>query len=352
MTATLRSLVSAGIVGALLAGPPWAQGAGQVQAAAAPSRDASGSVPPSEVRAWLLRIHDAASRRNFQGTFVVSGAGGVASARIAHYYDGPNQYERIESLDGKQRKVFRHNDVVHTVWPGSHLAMIEQRGLLNSFPALLQGGDDGISERYDVRPGGIERVAGHEADVLVVHARDNLRYGYRLAADHVSGLLLRVDVIGEHGDILETSAFSDVSIGGRSQAEGVVAAMRRLDGYRVVRPVLTPTRLELQGWNMRSIAPGFRQVSCVSRQIESPTDMITERIEPAVIQSIYSDGLTYVSVFIEPFRPEGRMQPMLATMGATSTLAQRQGDWWVTVVGDTPAATLKLFANALERKKP
>ncbi|MDQ6684299.1 MAG: transcriptional regulator, partial [Pseudomonadota bacterium] len=232
------------------------------------SRDAVAPTPPGEVRSWLLRIHDAASRRNFQGTFVVSGGGNVASARIAHYYDGPDQYERIESLDGKQRKVFRHNDLVQTVWPGSHVAMIEQRGLLNSFPALLQGGDDGISERYEVRLDGVERVAGHEADVLVVRPRDTLRYGYRLAADRSSGLLLRVDVIGEHGDILETSAFSEVTIGIRPDAGGVLAAMRRLDGYRVLRPALTPTRLELQGWSMRQLAPGFRQVSCVSRQIE------------------------------------------------------------------------------------
>ena len=102
------------------------------------------------MRTWLLRIHEAASRHNFQGTFVVSGGGNVASARIAHFCDGPNQYERIESLDGRQRQVYRFNDVVHTLWPVSHVALIEQRGMLSSFPALLQAGDDGIAERYDV----------------------------------------------------------------------------------------------------------------------------------------------------------------------------------------------------------
>ncbi|MEP6739946.1 MAG: MucB/RseB C-terminal domain-containing protein [Caldimonas sp.] len=308
--------------------------------------------PPSEVRAWLLRIHDAASRRNFQGTFVVSGGGGVASARISHFCEGPNQYERIESLDGKQRQVYRYNEVVHTVWPGSHVAMIEQRGLLNSFPALLQAGDDGIAEWYEVRSDGIERVAGHEANVLVVQARDSLRYGYRLWADRASGLLLRADVVGEHGEVLETSAFSDVSIGVRPQPESVLRAMRKLDGYRVIRPVLTPTRLEAEGWTIRQAAPGFRQVSCVRRQIEVPGDNGADQAPPPVIQAIYSDGLTYVSVFIEPFRPERHTRPMLAAMGATSTLAQRQGDWWVTVVGDTPPATLKVFAAGLERRKP
>ena len=41
-----------------------------------------------------------------------------------------------------------------------------------------------------------------------------------------------------------------------------------------------------------------------------------------------------------------------AAVGATQTLMRRQGDWWVTAVGDVPAGTLKLFANALERRRP
>ena len=314
---------------------------------------AASATPASEVRSWLLRIHDAASRRNFQGTFVVSGAGGVASARISHFCEGPNQYERIESLDGRQRKVYRYNDVVQTVWPGSHVAMIEQRGMLSSFPALLQAGDDGIASWYDVRVEGSDRVAGHEADVLAIRARDGHRYGYRLWADRVSGLLLRAEVVGMRGDVLETSAFSDVVIGIRPQPESVLQAMKKLDGYRVVRPVLTPTRLESEGWTMRQVAPGFREVSCVSRQIEAPDDPGNQPApSPAVIQAIYSDGLTYVSVFIEPFRAERHAKPMFAALGATSTLSQRQGDWWVTIVGDTPPATLKIFAAALERRKP
>ena len=312
---------------------------------------ASTPAPASEVRAWLLRIHDAASRRNFQGTFIVSGGGGVASARIAHFCEGPNQFERIESLDGRQRKVFRHNDTVYTLWPGSHVAMIEQRGLLNSFPALLQAGDDGIADWYDVRADGAERIAGHEADVMLVKARDASRYGYRLWADRASGLLLRADVLGEGGAVLETSAFSDVVIGVRSQAESIVHAMKKLDGYRVVKPLLVPTRLEDEGWAMRKVTPGFRQVSCVRRQMDTASDAATET-SVLVVQCIYSDGLTYVSVFLEPYRPDRHGRPIFATMGATATLSQRQGDWWITMVGDTPPATLKTFAAALERRKP
>jgi len=338
-----RSLVPLALACAAIVGVP---------AALAQNRAAASSPQANEMRAWLLRIHEAASRRNFQGTFVVSGGGGVASARISHYHEGANQYERIESLDGRQRKVFRHNDVVHTLWPASKVAMIEQRGQLSSFPALLQASDDHLAEWYEMQLEGIDRVAGYEADVLAVKPRDKFRYGYRLWADRASGLLLRVDVIGERGETLETAAFSEVSIGVRSQPDSVVQAMKKLDGYRIVKPVLTPTRLEDEGWSMRPATPGFRLVSCIRRQMEMPGEAAGDPNAAPVLQTIYSDGLTYVSVFIERYRADRHTEPVFVSLGATVTFGQRQGDWWVTVVGDTPPSTLKTFAAALERKKP
>ena len=101
---------------------------------------ADGSPESRDVRSWLMRIHSAASKRNFQGTFIVSGGGAVSSARIAHYCEASSQFERIESMDGEARHVFRHNEVVHTLWPQSRVALVEQRALMSSFPGLLSGG--------------------------------------------------------------------------------------------------------------------------------------------------------------------------------------------------------------------
>ena len=320
------------------------------------SAAAGGDTQARDVRAWLMRIHEAASHRNFQGTFVVTGGGTVSSARIAHFCEGPNQFERSEALDGQARHVYRHNEVVTTLWPANKTATVEQRDLLAQFPALLQAGDDHISDFYEVRPQGADRVAGRDASVLVVKPRDGFRYGYRLWADQASGLLLRADVIGERQEVLESSAFSDVTIGVKPQPESVLQPMKKLDGYRVVRPVLTQTKLEAEGWAMRQAAPGFRQVSCVKRPMEATAEGKVDthnRPEglPQVLQTIFSDGLTYVSLFIEPFDPQRHTRQMLASVGPTQTLMQQQGDWWITVVGDVPPATLRVFAKGLERSK-
>ena len=317
---------------------------------AATSVVAETPVEAREVRAWLMRIHNAASHRNFQGTFVVSSAGAVSSARIVHFCVGPNQFERIESLDGQMRHVFRYNDVVHTLWPKARVALIEQRGLLATFPALLQAGDDRIVDFYDVRSQGVERMAGRDAEMLVLRPKDAWRYGYRLWADKESGLLLRVEVLGDKGEVLEASAFSDVTMGGKAHPETVLLPMKKLDGYRVLRPTLTPARLDAEGWTLQKPVPGFAQVSSVRRALATAADDARDPATP-VLQTIYSDGLTYVSVFIEPYNSERHTRGMHTSIGATQTLMRRLGDWWVTVVGDVPATTLRQFANGLEYKK-
>ena len=319
---------------------------------------ASSSAAGSASRQWLMRIQEAATHHNFQGTFVVTGGGAASSARIAHFCEGSNQFERSETLDGRPRKVYRYNDVVATLWPDQKTATIEKRDALARFPSLLKGGDDHVSDFYDVRAQGVDRVAGRDANLLVVKPLDAYRFGYRLWADRASGLLLRADVIGQHDEVLESSAFSDVVIGMKPQIDTVLQPMHRLEGYRVSHPTLTAAHLAAEGWSMHEGAPGFREISCMRRPLEDAPDDGPGSSGPLaprttdVLQTIYSDGLTYVSVFIEPYEPRRHFRPMLASVGPTQTLMQQKGDWWVTVVGDVPPATLRLFAKGLERSKP
>jgi sigma-E factor negative regulatory protein RseB len=117
----------------------------------------------------------------------------------------------------------------------------------------------------------------------------------------------------------------------------------------VFHPALTPTQLQAEGWTMRQPVPGFRQVSCVMRSLPDVASSDAQPGTPRVLQTIYSDGLAYVSVFIEPFNPRRHTQALQTSVGPTQTLMQQQGDWWVTVLGDVPPATLRAFAAALVR---
>jgi sigma-E factor negative regulatory protein RseB len=326
--------------------------AATVERSAAASSAASAPVLAERAaRDWLKRIQEAPATRNFQGTFVVSTGGSLSSARLMHFHVRGSQFEMVESLDGRNRQVFRHDDLIQTVWPQARVAIVEQRDKVAVFPALLHDGELRMVEFYQLRVLGTDRVAGRTADVLSMTPRDSWRFANRLWADRETGLLLRMDVLGEDGQPLESSSFSDVRIGIQARPEEILGAMKRLDGYRVIRPTLTPTALENEGWLQRATIPGFRVISCVKRPLHGPGEADAAGVAPQVLQTVFSDGLTHVSIFIEPFSPERHTKQVLTSIGATHTMMVRQGDWWFTIVGDVPAAALRAFAKSVERKR-
>jgi sigma-E factor negative regulatory protein RseB len=168
--------------------------------------------------------------------------------------------------------------------------------------------------------------------------------------------MLRADIIGPAvagaaapPPVLESTAFSEVLIGVKPHPEAVTQAMpnlRKLEGYRVLRPQQQRTSLDAEGWTLASPVAGFGLAGCIRRGMDNAGD------DEPVLQAVFTDGLTHISVFLEGYKPERHRGEMQAQHGATSTLMVRRGDYWVTAVGDVPATTLRLFAATLERKRP
>lgn len=301
---------------------------------------------PHDARVWLQRSQEAAARRNYQGVLVVTASGQSNASRLAHYADGSQQADRVDWLDGESRTLIRLNETVHTLWPRSRLAVIEARDPRASFPALTTG-TGRVLDVYEWRRLGQDRVAGLEAEVVLLKARDPLRFSQRLWSERQTGLLLRAEVLGPAGQVLESAAFTELAIGVKPQIDPLASQVRRLEGYRVARPTALPVSLESEGWQMGALPAGFREIQCARRVLGPAADPHA----PVVLQAIYSDGLTNVSLFIEPFQPDRHQARVGATVGATHTLMFRRDAQWITLVGDVPDDTLQRFAEALGRRR-
>ena len=297
-------------------------------------------------RGWLERVASAASRTSYHGTMVFSTGSHMSTTRVVRYCTGKDIYEQHESLDGPPRLIYRHNQIVHTLWPQKKVAVVQQRDARAPFPALPEGGGD-VLAGYQLRLEGTDRVAAHASQVMLLEPHDSLRYAQRLWAEARTGLMLRADVLDREGRVLESIAFTDLKTGVRPQPANVTAAMSKLDGYQVVKADITRTRLEDEGWALRTPVPGFKQVSCVKRPVDGRE---ARRDSPSIVQSVWSDGLAHVSVFIEPY-DASRHKTMKSSWGATGTLMRPLGDAWITVVGDVPMDALERFAAAVERLK-
>lgn len=300
----------------------------------------------SDTRSWLLRMKAAASGLNYEGTLVFSAGGAISSSRVWHYRVGENTFERLEAQDGRQQRIFRHNDEVRTVWPQSGTAVVERREMLAAWSTTPQAVDPRAADVYELRQEGTGRVAGRDAAVLMLWPRDGLRFAQRLWADQATGLMLRADVIGPTGGLVESSAFSTIELGVKAQPEGVLQAMKQDAGLRIVRPAQRRTSLEDEGWQLARPVAGFVLAGCMRRGLEQVSGESTP-----MLQVVFTDGLTHVSLFVESFNPERHRSEKQAQMGATHTLTRRSGDYWLTVVGDVPPAALKQFAEALDRRR-
>lgn len=313
-----------------------------------PTPNGAAAAPQAEQRSvaeWLGRMHQASRKLNYVGTFVVSSEAMLASARIWHACEGEQQIERVDSLTGPPRSTFRRNDHVVTFLQDSKVARIEKSEALGLFPNLLQVSDASIPEFYMARQIGHDRVAGFQADIVLLKPKDKLRYGYRIWSEQKTGLVIKLQTLDLDGRVLEQAAFSELQLNAPVRLDKLSQLMAKTSGYRkeVLETVQTDPGAE--GWSLRTPVAGFRSMSCIKRPTQAGT------LQHGTVQWVFSDGLASVSLFLEPFDVERHLKEGLVTVGATQSLTLRAEDWWLTAVGEVPPQTLKAFAQALERKK-
>lgn len=312
-------------------------------AAQAGGREAPVLLTEPQALDWLTRINAAANDSSYRGTMVFSADGVMSSSKVAHLCIGDQFFERVEALDGRQHRVYRHNELVHTVWPQERVVVVERRKASSGLISTRRAVEPRALERYAVRSLGTRRIAGRSARVLLLEPRDDLRFAQRLWADEATGLLLRTDVLASDGRVLESAAFSDIELGVVQGAPPAVLEGMTPSGYRVEQSPYVTVDLRSLGWVQRFEVPGFRLTDSLKRPLQGGRGDL--------LQAVFSDGLTFVSVFIEPFDERQHPRALSAAMGATRTVMQRHGEHWVTTLGDVPRVTLEHFVRAIERQR-
>ncbi len=307
---------------------------------------AAGTSDAKSINDWLLRMHESSKKRAYIGTYVVSSGGSMSAAKIWHLCEGSQQIERVETLTGAPRTIFRHNDKVVTFMPEQKVVRTERRESIATFPDLIQTADSRVADFYTLKADGVERIAGLESDVVVLLPKDNLRYGYRVWTEQKKGLVVKLQTLDAAGQVLEQAAFSELQLDAPVKMDKLMQMMGKVDGYRAEQPSLVKTTANAQGWILKAPVAGFKPMSCYKRPVGAGNANADEPM-----QWIFSDGLASVSLFVEPFDRQRHEKETSMSMGATQSMSKQLGAYWLTVMGEVPAATLRLFASGLERKK-
>lgn len=303
-----------------------------------------------EVLKMLQATQLAAKKLSYSGTFVYQQGNQIRTSRITHGFDADVEVEKLEILDGKPREYIRRNGEVSCYLPDSKTIQVEKNLSQEEFPALLGEQTRNLSLSYFIKKAQMSRVAGTECQVVNLQPKDEFRYGFRVCLEKNSGLLLGVQTMNTRNEVIEQIAFTQITIGDLDKSR-FKPTYTNLSQWKTEN--LTVLANVNSGWFVKSLPSGFKKTLETKRIIPISANAASNDTAQAkshqAIQMMFSDGLSTISVFIEPNsgdRTEGSLQ-----QGAMTIMGRRQGEHWLTVVGEVPQAAIKQVINSIQLKK-
>lgn len=285
---------------------------------------------------WLKRAETAARQQNYSGVYVYHHGEHIEVLRVLHRVDAKGEQEKVEVLDGMPRQFLRINNDVYCHLPGGKQVRLERNAPRRFFPALLPANPATLLDFYIAKLGGSERVAGRSCQVLLLEPRDGYRYAYNLWLDKLTGLPLKSRIVNDSGKVVSMFVFSEVQIGKAPDSRFFV---NDLAGKSILKASLDqPTSV---AWNVTP-PPGFVQVQAAVRALPGKQMPVTHLV--------YSDGLSVLSMFLEPVNPKMPKMQGLAAEGAIGVYAREVDGYSVTTLGEVPNAALIETGNSVEKQ--
>ncbi|MCR9104026.1 MAG: MucB/RseB C-terminal domain-containing protein [Gammaproteobacteria bacterium] len=293
-------------------------------ASAAHAANCEGADP--EALAWLDKMGAGIHQHSYHGVVTLQRRENMHVMQVSHLVNQGVSSERMTQLTGQGARVDRSAHPLECVHPGHRLLQVGKD---------LQAGNCGIASQYRFVVNGKERVAGRAAVRLQIVPRDMYRYGYRIALDRETGLLLKAETYG-HGDkVLEKFQYANLSYEDAPRGSAEVETVHQAehphpDHSAITAPVSKP-------WAVNWLPRGFAA---------------TDASAGVSGRRSYTDGLAVFSVFLEEFEHEIRPGEGVVREGATTAYTRGmsvEGEpVLITVIGEVPVNTARMVADSID----
>ena len=281
-------------------------------------RQLSGWEAPNSAIDWYERSLWANHCYIFQARAVRIGIDGVRTLALSHDIQDGVEREVARFLDGPQLIFERRGRIGRLGWSDSG----------DDTPASPAGVARHLDQFYRLELGSGERIANRSAVRLDIEPLDGMRFGQRIWLDSRTALPLKRELLDDRGRVVET--FQITELQPPQLHEGSVF----FDDLR------SPPQ---QPWRPEWLPEGF---------IDQPVDTRSERHGETVGHRIYSDGLSTLSLFVEPIE-EGRERliPGLHRLGISLAVVRHltvnEQPMQVVVMGELPPRVLAQVADSL-----
>ena len=293
-------------------------------------------VHADEATEWLSRAAIAAKQLNYSGVYVYQHGEHVEVMRVSHRRDASGEQEKIEVLEDVPRQFLRVDKDVYCELPDGKTVRMEKNTTRRFFPALLGDNPENLQRYYTIKLGGSERVAGVNCQMLTLEPRDAYRHGYQLWLDKRTGLPLKSRIVNSNGGVVSMFVFSEIQIGRALDAQNF---RQQLAGKKIIMASIERPPSPI--WDV-SAPPGYTLVQEATRPLPGK--------KMPVSHWVFSDGLSAMSLFIEPdSQPSGNFQGLSAE-GAMSVYSRQLDGHKITTLGEVPNRALIETGNSVRKK--
>ena len=294
------------------------------------------SVWADEATDWLNRAATAAKQLNYSGVYVYHHGEHVEVMRVSHRKDASGEQEKVEVLDDLPRQFLRLNKDVYCQLSDGKTVRMEKNTSRRFFPALLPENPEDLQRNYIIKLGGSERVAGVNCQIVTLEPRDGYRHGYQLWLDKRSGLPLKSRIVNSNGGVVSMFVFSEIQIGRAPDAQ---IFRQDLLGKKIVMASIEQPPSVV--WDVTA-PPGYARVLEATRPLPGKKLPVTHLV--------FSDGLSVLSLFIEPGSDASASLQGLSAEGAMGVYARQLDGYKITTLGEVPNSALIETGNSVRKK--
>ena len=317
--------------------------------------------PGEKAQALVADMSDAMTSLNYRGEFVHMLGSTVEAMGILHAKNSQGEFERLTSLNGEAREVYRNDQKVTCIWPGSKSVIVGSSKDRKSIPRI----DANVlqSEYYRMVYQGQDRVAAREAHVVDIAPEDQFRFGYRFWIDQETKMLLRMMLLDENGGIVEQLMFTSIEYPDsidpelfEAQIDENVYTLTNNESRGAGELVFTATPANgktvptssghgasepEKTIKFKSLPGGYYKVT----ETYNPMPIGTTPISHVTI----TDGMASVSVYVEYMAADKHEKGAegLSRMGAVNAYGSSKQGAFVTVVGEVPASVVEAIGESV-----
>jgi sigma-E factor negative regulatory protein RseB len=287
----------------------------------------------------IEKASQAARQLSYKGIFAYQNQQEMRSIEITHLNNGKEEFARIINLDGPPRELLSSGDNVVVFNPNKENVRIQKRQGQNLFPAILPSNIEFVKSSYSLRLGDQERISGREAQIVFLDPRDEYRYPYKLWLDKESSLLLKMMVLDHNQKIIEQVSFNQITLFASQDLNWFTPS---IDAHKKYIMDEAPENIVSKDkyCTISNLPAGFREVSHVTRMMGR---------QPILVhQWIFSDGLSSVSLFINPIPKGQKAKVGDLQIGSAHIFARVMDGSQIMVVGEVPPATIQKISNSVQ----